>query len=285
MRVPLLTRMLLSSIAASLLVPAPAAASSPELIGLERELSKLIAARSGDYGIAALDLRDGSTVSINGDTPFPMASTVKIAIAAAYLAEVDQARRSLGDMIAGRPAAKVMELMIIRSDNQATDQLLAALGGPVAIQRWLSSQNIPGIRMDRSIAQLLRERGHLADIKDVATPIAMVTLLNKLDNGTVLAPQSRAFLLGLMGRCATGTRRIRALLPAGTRVEDKTGTLDGITNDVGFITMPDGRRVAIAVFARGGRDRQPVIAEVARVIYNRFADGVRNALAIFMQMR
>ncbi|RYY12011.1 MAG: serine hydrolase, partial [Alphaproteobacteria bacterium] len=172
MRVPLLTRLLLSSIAASLLVPAPAAASSPELIGLERELSKLIAARSGDYGIAALDLRDGSTVSINGDTPFPMASTVKIAIAAAYLAEVDQARRSLGDMIAGRPAAKVMELMIIRSDNQATDQLLAALGGPVAIQRWLSSQNIPGIRMDRSIAQLLRERGHLADIKDVATPIA-----------------------------------------------------------------------------------------------------------------
>jgi len=285
MRVPLLTRLLLSSIAASLLVPAPAAASSPELIGLERELSKLIAARSGEYGIAALDLRDGSTVSINGDTPFPMASTVKIAIAAAYLAEVDQARRSLGDMIAGRPAAKVMELMIIRSDNQATDQLLAALGGPVAIQRWLSSQNIPGIRMDRSIAQLLRERGHLADIKDVATPIAMVTLLNKLDNGTVLTPQSRAFLLGLMGRCATGTRRIRALLPAGTRVEDKTGTLDGITNDVGFITMPDGRRVAIAVFARGGRDRQPVIAEVARVIYNRFADGVRNALAIFMQMR
>ena len=285
MRVPLLTRLLLSSIAASLLVPAPAAASSPELIGLERELSKLIAARSGDYGIAALDLRDGSTVSINGDTPFPMASTVKIAIAAAYLAEVDQARRSLGDMIAGRPAAKVMELMIIRSDNQATDQLLAALGGPVAIQRWLSSQNIPGIRMDRSIAQLLRERGHLADIKDVATPIAMVTLLNKLDNGTVLTPQSQAFLLGLMGRCATGTRRIRALLPAGTRVEDKTGTLDGITNDVGFITMPDGRRVAIAVFARGGRDRQPVIAEVARVIYNRFADGVRNALAIFMQMR
>jgi beta-lactamase class A len=285
MRAPLLSRLLLSSIAASILVPAPAVASSPELIGLERELSKLIAERSGDYGIAALDLRDGSTVSINGDTPFPMASTVKLAIAAAYLAEVDQGRRSLGDMIVGRPAAKVMELMIIRSDNQATDQLLATLGGPVAIQRWLWSHKLSGIRMDRTIAQLLRERGHLADSRDVATPVAMVTLLNKLDNGTILTAQSRTFLLELMSRCATGTRRIRALLPAGTRVEDKTGTLDGITNDVGFITMPDGRRVAVAVFARGGRDRQPVIAEVARVIYDRFADGVRNALSIFMQMR
>ncbi|KQN33706.1 serine hydrolase [Sphingomonas sp. Leaf38] len=266
-------------------MPAPAAATSPELIGLERALSKLVGERPGDYGIAALDLRDGSAVSINGDTPFPMASTVKIAIAAAYLAEVDQGRRGLGDMIAGRPAAKVMALMIIRSDNQATDQLLAALGGPVAVQQWLSSHNIPGIRMDRTIAQLLRERGHLADSRDVSTPVAMVTLLNKLDNGTVLTAQSRALLLDLMGRCATGTRRIRALLPAGTRVEDKTGTLDGITNDVGFITMPDGRRVAVAVFARGGRDRQPVIAEVARVIYDRFADSVRNAVAVFMQMR
>jgi len=139
--------------------------------------------------------------------------------------------------------------------------------------------------MDRTIAQLLRERGHLADSKDVATPVAMVTLLNKLDNGTVLTAQSRVFLLELMSRCQTGTRRIRALLPAGTRVEDKTGTLDGITNDVGFITMPDGRRVAVAVFARGGRDRQPVIAEVSRAIYDYFADSARSALSLFMRMR
>ncbi len=289
MRAPRLSRLFLSSIAASFLVPASASASATtsafEPTGLERVLSMLVAERSGDYGIAALDLRDGSTVSIRGDTPFPMASTVKLAIAGAYLADVDQGRRTLGDMIVGRPAAKALELMIVRSDNQATDQLLAALGGPVVIQQWLWSHKIAGIRMDRTIAQLLRERGHLADSKDVATPIAMVTLLNKLDNGTVLTAQSRNFLLELMSRCQTGTRRIRALLPAGTRVEDKTGTLDGITNDVGFITMPDGRRVAIVVFARGGRDRQPVIAEVSRAIYDYFADSARSALSLFMRMR
>jgi beta-lactamase class A len=188
-------------------------------------------------------------------------------------------------MILGRPAAKVMELMIVRSDNGAADQLLAAVGGPMAVQQWLWSQKITGIRVDRTIAQLLREHGHLADSRDVATPLAMVALLNKLDNGGVLTPQSRTFLFELMGRCATGTRRIRALLPAGTRVEDKTGTLDGVTNDVGFITMPDGRRVAVAVFARGGRDRQPGIAEVSRMIYNHFADGVQNALSLFMHLR
>ncbi len=285
MRAPLVSRLLLFGIAASALVPAPAAASSPALVGLERALSKLVAERPGEYGIAALDLSDGSTVAINGDTPFPMASTVKLAIAAAYLAEVDQGRRSFGDVIYGRPATKVLELMIVRSDNIAADQLLATLGGPVVIQQWLSSHDITGIRVDRTIAQLLRDRGHLADSKDVATPNAMVALLSKLDNGTVLTAQSRIFLFQLMSRCVTGTRRIRALLPTGTLVEDKTGTLDGITNDVGFITMPDGRRVAVVVFARGGRDRQPVIAEVSRAIYDRFADSARNALSLFMSMR
>ncbi|MEG3086315.1 serine hydrolase [Sphingomonas sp. PB4P5] len=285
MRLPPLFRLLLLGIAASVLVSAPAAASSPELIGLEHQLTMLVAQRPGEYGIAALDLRDGSIVAINGGTAFPMASTVKLAIAATYLAEVDQGRRSLGDLISGRTAAKALELMIVRSDNHATDQLLATVGGPVAVQQWLLSQKITGMRVDRTIAQLLRERGHLADSQDVATPVAMVALLSRLDNGTVLTAQSRIFLLDLMRRCETGTRRIRALLPAGTLVEDKTGTLDGVTNDVGFITMPDGRRVAVAVFARGGRDRQPVIAEVSRMIYDRFADSARNALALFMRMR
>ncbi len=71
---------------------------------------------------------------------------------------------------------------------------------------------ISGMRVDRTIAQLLRERGHLADIKDVATPFAMVQLLRILDSGTALSSQSRAYLLGLMRQCRTGTRRIRGLL-------------------------------------------------------------------------
>lgn len=285
MRVALLFRLFLTGMAASFTNPASAVTPTSELVELQHEMNALLAGRSGEYGIAAIDLRDGYTASVNGTIPFPMASTVKLAIAATYLTEVDQGRRSLGEMIHGRTAAKAMEAMIVRSDNLAADQLFAAVGGPAKVQQWLWTQNITGIRVDRTIAQLLRERGHLADIKDVATPVAMVTLLKRLDSGSVLAPQSRAFLLGLMRQCRTGTRRIRALLPAGTLVEDKTGTLDGISNDVGFITMPDGRRVAIAVFARGGRDRQPVIAELSRMIYDRFTDSVRNAVAAFMKLR
>ncbi|WP_267383069.1 MULTISPECIES: serine hydrolase [unclassified Sphingomonas] len=282
---PLLSCLVPCCLAASLLLATPATASSPELIGLQSALGALVSAHPGEYGIAALDLRDGSAVAVNGDIPYPMASTVKLAIAGAYLAEVDRGLRSLDQVVAGQSAANLLERMIVRSDNRAADQLLTTVGGPVSVQQWLSSNGITGIRVDRTIAQLLREHGHLADSKDVATPNAMVALLYKLNTGMLLKPQSRALLLGLMSRCATGTRRIRSLLPAGTLVEDKTGTLDGVTNDVGFITMPDGRRLAIAVFARGGRDRQLGIAEVARAIYDRFADAERNALTLFLKLR
>jgi beta-lactamase class A len=67
---------------------------------------------------------------------------------------------------------------------------------------------------------------------------------------------------------------MRALLP-GVPVEHKTGTLDGLTDDVGFISLPDGRRVAVAIFARGGTDRPRTIAETARAIY----DGFRQVFA------
>ena len=74
-----------------------------------------------------------------------------------------------------------------------------------------------------------------------------------------------------MARCKTGKNRIRGMLPFGTPVENKTGTLNGLADDVGFITMPDGRRIAIAVFARGGADRPNTIAASARTIYDGFA--------------
>src|ERR687886_2259355 len=114
-----------------------AAASSPSLSSLEQQLSSLVANKSADVGIAALDLNTGETVSIKGNTPFPMASTVKVAVAALYLAQVDNGRRSLDDTINGQSARSLMARMLIHSDNRATDILLGDLGGPRAVHNWL----------------------------------------------------------------------------------------------------------------------------------------------------
>jgi beta-lactamase class A len=199
-----------------------------------------------------------------------------VAVAAAYLAQVDHGRRTLEDRIAGTSARRWMELMLIRSDNRATDILIKDLGGPASVQTWLSFHGMDGVRVDRTIAQLLSARRDLRDQRDSATPIGMVKLLKTLDTGKVLMPSSRATLLDMMGRCMTGRNRMRGLLPQGTRVEHKTGTLDGLTDDVGFITLPDGRRIAVALFARYGSDRPRSIAQAARAIYDGFASHWRS---------
>lgn len=256
---------------------APAwAMTSPELRPLEQQLATMLAGRTGEYGVAAIDLRNGATVSINGDRAFPMASTVKVAVAASYLAQVDHGRRSLDDRLGASTARRQMELMLTKSDNRATDVLIKDLGGPAAVQAWLSFHGMDGIRVDRTIAQLLGDRRNLLDQRDSATPMAMVRLLRTLDLGQVLTPASRGTLLDMMSRCATGKNRMRAMLPFGTRVEHKTGTLDGLTDDVGFITLPDGRRIAVALFARYGSDRPGSIARAARFIYDGFTTMWRN---------
>ena len=254
----------------------PAAArTSPGLLGLEHQLSSLLANKTSDVGIAALDLRTGEMVSIKGDDPFPMASTVKIAVAAIYLAQVEHGRRSLDDKIRGQSARSLMERMIIRSDNHATDLLLRDIGGPSALQAWIQDNRLSDMRVDRTIAQLLAARRDLWDVRDSSTPKAMVELLRRIDAGELLQPQSRYYLLDLMRRCATGKNRLKGLLPSGTQIEHKTGTLNGYVSDVGIITMPDGRRVAVAAFARGGSDRPRTIAQAARAIYDAFWRKIR----------
>lgn len=256
---------------------APAPVVPPELVELERRLAMMAAENPGEYGMAALDLATGAVVSHNGHEPFPMASTMKIAVAAAYLAEVDAGRRSLHESIGGTTAYDLMDRMMVRSDNPATDRLIATLGGPQAVDRWLRWHGLTGIRVDRTIAQLLAARRDLRDVRDSSTPLAMLELLRLIDGDQALTPQSRSVLLDMMRRCATGSNRIRGMMPRGAMVENKTGTLNSFTTDVGFLTMPDGRRVAVAFFARWGENRPAVIATSARAVYDTF--GYRLALA------
>ena len=151
------------------------------------------------------------------------------------------------------------------------DELIATLGGPAAIHRWLRGHGLEGIRVDRDIADLLAARRDLWDVRDSSTPLAMLELLRLIDGDRALSAQSRATLMDMMRRCATGSNRIRGLMPPGTVVEHKTGTLNRYTTDVGFVTLPDGRRLAVAFFARGGDNRPAVIATAARAIYDGFA--------------
>jgi beta-lactamase class A len=264
------------------LLGTPAFAEAPAgLQFLETRLASIANTSPGNIGIAALDLKSGEMVSVHGDDPFPMASTVKVAVAANYLAQVEFGQRDLDERIGGTTASQLMARMLIHSDNVATDMLIKNLGGPAKIQEWLDQRNITGLRIDRNIAGLLKSKRDLWDVRDSSSPKAMVELLRRLDSGTLLRPQSKAYLLRLMAQCQTGKNRMRYLLPAGTPVEHKTGTLDGLTNDVGFITLPNGRRLAVAFFARSTSNRPATIAAAARAVYDGFIDYLHSPASTF----
>lgn len=265
---------LLFAVASLFLAPA-ALAAPPALVPLENQLKLIAAADPGNIGVAALDLTTGQMVSVNGETPFPMASTVKVAIAANYMSQVEAGRRSLDDVIAGQSARSLLAAMLIHSDNRATDKILANLGGPMLVQSWLGQHGLHGLRIDRNIASLLAAKRDLWDVRDSSTPNAMVTLLQKLDSGALVNASSRNYILSLMAQCATGKNRIPGLLQ-GVPIEHKTGTLTGLTTDVGFITLPDNRRVALAVFSRAPTNRPATIATAAKAIYDGFINYVIN---------
>ena len=199
--------------------------------------------------------------------------------------------------------ANLIEPMITESDNTAADVCLKLAGGPEAVTKMLRSIGITDQRLDRYCTEILRDFYGLPDKayasvvaeatvkdptlvaktpdrniefekdpRDQSTPKAMLELLLAIDSGEVLSQKSREFLLATMSRTRTGIGRLKGLLPKGTPVAHKTGTIGGVANNVGFVTLPDGRRFAIAVFTKSSTtpeaDRDRAIAEISRTLYD-----------------
>jgi beta-lactamase class A len=307
---------------------------------LHGELTRFAALSDGSVGVAAERIKpDGSLdpriVTLNGDTLFPMASTYKVAVAGTILSQVDKGVLALDTMLPVNPALVVpsdgiaeqlphpgvalsvlnlMELMLTRSDNTATDVLVARAGGPKVVNAWVEAAGIKGLRVDSNTADLLyramglspealrgskRTPGQIMDAavaadpelqardakdlpniafandpRDTSTPMAMAQLLVAIRTGKLLKPGTTALLMEMMGRCHTGAARLKGLLPPGTHVAHKTGSLNGTGNDVGVVALPDGSAMAIAVFvmkdSRGHQSRDRIMAEAARAAYDYF---------------
>ncbi|GAB4029279.1 class A beta-lactamase [Spirosoma gilvum] len=298
---------------------------------LEHELARISTLAKANVGICALHLESGKQVSLNLQERFAMASTVKVAIAVQLFTLIEQGKLSLMTMVDLQPSdlhpgsgtldvlfakpgvqlsvQNLLELMMVISDNSATDILLRLVGGTEAVQKRVNTLGIQGMSVDRTIIQLLADLDGItlppvdqwtlgfyarldsattpdmkqkasiklaADPRDTSTPEAMVNLLAQIYRGTALKPESRALLLGVMERCRGGAARLKGYLPPNTIIAHKTGSLNGIaTDDVGIITLPDDAgHIAIAVFVGNSpmplAEREQVIAQSARAVYDYF---------------
>lgn len=302
----------------------------PSLATLAREIERLAEHSGGKVGLAAVHLDSGRSVSLRGTEPFPMASSFKVPIAVELLRRVDAGELKLDDLYTLRPddlhpgsgmlsgslnkpgvalsLRNLLELMLLISDNSATDIVLTKAGGASSVTERMKALGLPGIRVDRPTVELiadwvgakLPERREWSaalwdplfdsvtpteqksaaaafdkDPRDTATPEAMTELLRKIHSRSLHQPQTAALLLDIMNRCETGALRLKGMLPDGTEVAHKTGTIGGTTNDVGIISLPNGAgQVALSVFVKESSkpvaDRERVIAQIARAIHDYF---------------
>lgn len=243
----------------------------------------------GRLGVAVLDNGTGISFGRRQDERFALCSTFKALAAACVLARVDRAEERLDRRIvygpgalvpyspvtekfAGREGmtlAAICDAAITLSDNTAGNLLLEAIGGPEGLTGWLRETGDTATRLDRIEPDLNEARK--GDPRDTTTPDAMLASIGRLVLGDVLTPPSRERLAGWMVANKTGDARLRAGLPKGWRIGDKTGTCgNGTAADVAVVWPPRREPVLIAVYIAEASvpaaDLNPVFAEVGRIV-------------------
>jgi len=272
-----------------------ACAATDALAALREDLAALESESGGRLGVAVLHAGSGRFAGHRADERFPMCSTFKLLAAAAVLKRVDDGKEELdrrvkfepSDLVPYSPVTKertggdgmsVGELCgaaVTVSDNTAGNLILASLGGPQALNDYVRSLGDTATRLDRIEPDL--NEAVPGDPRDTTTPAAMLKNIQALILGNALSERSKEQLISWLVGNKTGDARLRAGLPAGWRVGDKTGSGDqGTTNDVGVAWPPQSAPVLMAVYltetTASGEARNRTIAAVGTAIAGRLSE-------------
>ena len=230
------------------------------------DLSALEARNGGRLGFVAIDTGTGRSCGWRGNERFVYCSTFKMFLAAATLVRIQDGHETLdrripvtaADRVAHAPVTepaigsslsveRLMQAIVEVSDNPAANLLLRANGGLAAMQAFYRSLGDDSTRVDRFEPEMNRLDGDKDTIRPDQSAVNLQRLFVSLDSP--LTADSQARLLGWMRDSPTGTRRIKAGVPAGWRVAHKTGTGGyGPTNDIGLLYPPTGKPVIVAAY-------------------------------------
>lgn len=283
--------------AAALLPFARAGAATPLTAESLQAATARIAAiekqNGGRLGVYVLDTGTGAHLAHRADERFPMCSTHKFLTVAAILAQVDQGRLTLeqhvaygqADLLSYAPVTRkhvgagfmmvgaLCAAAIEWSDNTAANLLLRLVGGPAGWTRTARSLGDQVSRLDRTEPEL--NTAIPGDPRDTTSPAAMVHDLDEVLLGKVLTPASRQRLEGWMENGKVSGKLLRASLPSGWRIGDKSGAGDhGTRNDIAILRPPHGAPILVAAYYTGSAgplsSRERVIAETGRIVVDTF---------------
>ncbi|NQX36414.1 class A beta-lactamase [Herbiconiux sp. VKM Ac-2851] len=264
-----------TKVPASTQVPAPAIDVSGPLAAIEAEYGVRV-------GVSALSA-DGRAVAYRADERFGYASTLKVFAAGLLLGTTTPAERSATvtwtqddldttgyspvtaeHLLDGLTLEQLAEAAVRQSDNTALNLVLEAVGGPDALQQFLRS-----LGDDATVVSSYEpELNTVTEGSDAntTTPAAFTTSLQALLKDESVADT----LLAWMSGNATGDALIRAGVPDGWVVADRSGGAGGIRNDIAVVTTPGGERILLSILTtKTDPDADyddAVVAETARAV-------------------
>jgi beta-lactamase class A len=272
------------------------AEAAPENLWSQR-LAAVERASGGKLGVFAVESGSGRTLAWRADERFPFCSSFKAPLAAFVLSKVDGGELRLdqrlpygaADMLSYAPVARqhladgamtieaLCAAAVSYSDNTAANLLLRETGGPTALTAWMRAAGDTAFDLSHNEPKLNLSR--LGDAHDTTTPRAMASSLRRFALGDGLSQASRAKFTGWLIANTTGAQRLRAGLPQGWRVGDKTGTFNEgwfSTVDIAVVWPPERAPWIISGFVTDHASTaagETALAQVGALVAQAFARG------------
>lgn len=263
--------------------------------GLEKELTAIADSAKGDVGIALI--YDGDTLTVNNDAIYPMMSIFKLHQAVALCRMFEENGTSLDSVMTLRrseldphtwspmlkdhtgeeislPMRRLLEYTLIESDNNASNEMFVRLMSPAACDSVIAGI-IPRGSFEIRFNEAEMQDDHSRAYSNRTSPLGAAILIDRVFTDTLVGKSYQDFIKSALLRCQTGPDKISAALSetegitighkTGSGYRDENGRL-AASNDVAFISLPDGRHYALAVFVKDfdGTDAEAA-ATIARI--------------------
>lgn len=269
---------------------------------LEQKINSIIKGKKATVGVSVLGFENGFKYNKNSDKKLPMQSVFKFHIAAAVLDFVDKGKLSLDQKIlldksnllentwsplrdkypngnVEVPLSEILEFTVARSDNNGCDIMLKLLGGTQTVQKFMDSKGVKGFQIKYNEAAMHKDWN--AQYQNYSTTTSAIDVLKKFYDGKLLSKNSTDYLMKVMLSTSTGLNKMVEQLPKGTPVARKTGAsgkndagLTGAENEIGIVTLPNGKHYAIAVFVNNSTEADAVnckiVSDVSKTVWDHF---------------
>ncbi len=272
---------------------------------LKRQIEQILSTKKATVGVAIVGGDGKDEVVVNGNRRYPMQSVFKYHIGLAMMTEIDKGKFSLDQKIEIKKSellpglwspireafpegttmsiAEILKYTVSQSDNVGCDVLLRLLGGPEAVEKFVKRNGVKDISI--KINEETMQSNWDLMFQNWTTPKAANELLKKFyeNKRKQLSQQSHDFIWNIMRETSTGPERLKGQLPEGTVVAHKTGysgahKTTGVyaaVNDIGIVSLPNGKYFYISVFVTDSKEdfdtNEKIIADIARAAWDHFS--------------